>query len=112
MSKNFLISFCLFALLFLPAFTLAEQGVTIPPPPFGSGFNVWQIVINILKFVWPVFVGVAILMFLAAGFFFLSSQGTPEKTKLAKDFLIWAIVGFIVGLLAFSAPYIIINLLN
>lgn len=74
--------------------------------------NLWNAVVRILNFVWPVFVGFAILMFLVSGFLFLSSQGEAGKLKLAKDSLIFGIIGVIVGLLSFSLPYILGNTLG
>ena len=67
----------------------------------------WQIIVRILRFIWPVFVGFAIIMFFVAGFLYLTSAGDPGKTKAARDTFIWSIIGMIVGIMAISLPYII-----
>lgn len=69
--------------------------------------QLWGTIIQLLKFIWPVFIGLAILMFLLAGVYFLTAQGDPGKLKEARSALIWGIVGVVVGILSFSLPYIV-----
>lgn len=45
-------------------------------------------------------VAFATLMLIVAGFYFVTSQGDPEKIKKAKNFVLWALVGLGVGLLS------------
>ena len=73
----------------------------------GQVLNIPGVMLSIISFIWPLFVGFAIIMFLVAGFLFLTASGDPGKVKSAKDALIWGIVGVIVGILAFSLPFII-----
>jgi|SRR3989344_1198022 len=97
--------------------TLASFGILLIFPlmafaiPSAIG-NVVDIMQRILGFIWPVFVGFAIIMFIVAGFIFLTSQGDPGKAKTARDAVIWGVVGVIVGILAFSIPLIIGNTLG
>ncbi len=53
--------------------------------------------------VWPIFLGVVVIMFIYAGFLFLTAQGEPGKVSEAKKALIWAVVGIIVAIFAFSS---------
>lgn len=53
--------------------------------------------------VWPVFVGIVTIMFIFAGFLFLTARGEPAKIETARKALIWGSVGVAVGLIAFSA---------
>ena len=62
--------------------------------------------------VWPIFAGVVILMFIWAGFLYLKARGEPEAISKANKAMIWAIVGVIVGVFAFSATQIIKTLLG
>lgn len=123
-NKKILILFLALVLL-MPVVILAQQQPTCSGGAGGTQFstteqpclpssltNLWNAVVRILNFVWPVFVGFAILMFLVSGFLFLSSQGEAGKLKLAKDSLIFGIIGVIVGLLSFSLPYILGNTLG
>ncbi len=53
--------------------------------------------------VWPVFVGLVFTMFIWAGVLFLTAQGDPGKLETARKAVIWAVVGVVVGIFAFSA---------
>ena len=62
------------------------------------------IICNLLKkIVWPFFLGAAIVMIIWAGYRFLSSNGDPSKITEAKRAVIFAVIGIIVAILAFSA---------
>jgi len=75
--------------------------------------DIKTIVQNIIDLVvWPVFVGGIVVMFLYSGFLFLSSEGDPTKLSKAKMSVLWAVVGIIVGILAFSAKSIITTVLT
>jgi|SRR3989344_7272746 len=79
------------------------------PSAVGSLVDIMQ---RILGFIWPIFLGFAIIMFIVAGFLFLTAQGESSKLKLARDSVIYGVVGVIVGILAFSIPLIIGNTLG
>ncbi len=53
--------------------------------------------------VWPIFVAVVFLMFIWAGILFVTAHGDPTKVSTAKKTVIWAVIGVVVGVLAFSA---------
>jgi len=95
------------ALLALPA--LAFAGVLAPPPLPNTTVDVWGVINKIIGFIWPIFFGVAIVMFLISGFMFLTAAGDPNKIKLGRDALIWGIVGVLVGVLSISIPYIVVG---
>src|ERR1700722_14117106 len=62
------------------------------------------IIQNLLNLViWPVFVGATIIMLIYAGFMFVTSHGDPGKIKSAREAVIWAIVGIVVVIFAYSA---------
>ena len=92
-------------LLALPVITLGADLVAVPclPGQCPADFfkNIIDRLINIV--VWPVFLGVVIIMFIWAGFLFLTAHGDPTKISTAKKAVIFAIVGIAVALLAFSA---------
>jgi len=111
MSKKISVIFYTSVSLFLPLFALAD--VAIPAPPArGSIPNLWALMVSILQIIWPIFIGVSIFMFLISGFLFLTARGEPNRLQLARSSLIWGIVGVIVGILAFSIPFLISDLLN
>jgi hypothetical protein len=73
------------------------------------GFSVIGLVNTILNFIWPVFIGFAVIMFIIAAFYFITAQGEAEKVAEARQFIIWGVVGVAVGILAFTLPYVVQN---
>ena len=55
---------------------------------------------NIINFLFRISLIIAPLMFIFAGFLFVTSEGNPEKVKQAKDLIWWTIIGFVIILLA------------
>ncbi len=58
-------------------------------------------IINII--LWPVFTALIIIMFMWAGYLFLTAQGDSSKIAAAKKAVIFAVVGIAVGLLGYFA---------
>lgn len=109
MEKKYFTFLVLVALIVLPIFVAQAAPIAQPRPPSSNSIvDVWQLINNILDFVWPIFVGSVILMIIFSGFMFVTSAGDPGKMKLAKDALIYAIIGIVVAIFAYSA-YQIIN---
>lgn len=93
MKKNVTIIFSLAVLLLLPSVALAVDPLTW----------VLGIVNRFLDIiVWPVFLSVSVVMFMWAGFLFLTAQGDPGKNATARKLIIWAVVGIVVAVFAFS----------
>lgn len=66
--------------------------------------DVSTIMDNILSMVmWPLFAGIVVIMFLYAGIMFLTANGDPGKLGKARQAVIWAVVGIVVGLIGYSA---------
>jgi hypothetical protein len=109
MNKKIYALACSVALASLPLLAFAQINANVPPalPPLTN--NLWGVIVGILTFIWPVFIGVGMLMFLIAGFVFLTAQGDPSKIKEARQAMIWGTVGIVVGILSFSMPMIIGN---
>ena len=96
MNKKLLSLSSIIALLVFPIATFAGQAV-VPETWFS------EIIGRLMDYVvWPIFTGVIVIMFIYAGFLFLTAAGDPTKITSAKKAAIWAIVGIVVGLLAFG----------
>lgn len=68
---------------------------------------------RILNFiVWPVFIGLAIIMFVWAGILFLAAHGDPGKIGEAKKAAIWGVVGVVVGLMGYIMVGVLRGLLG
>ena len=76
----------------------------MPTPTIDPNTWIDTIIKNFLKMVvWPAFLGAVIIMFIWAGFLFLSSHGEPAKIDQAKKAVLFAVIGVIVAFIAFSA---------
>lgn len=66
----------------------------------------WLVTIinNLLNMVvWPVFLGLIVIMFIWAGILYLTARGDPEKFKKANLAVVFAIIGIIVAILGYKA---------
>lgn len=57
--------------------------------------------------VWPLFIGLVIVMLIWAAVLMLTAQGDENKLATARKAIIWAVIGIIVTIVAFSAVKII-----
>ena len=105
MNKKIAIIVSSMALLATPALLLAD--INPGAAPNQQNINVTQIVNLILNFIWPLFIGFAVIMFIVAGFTFLTAQGDAAKVGAARQAVLWGVVGVVVGVIAFSLPFII-----
>lgn len=93
-------------LLLLVFLLLAQAQVAFAAQPFAQWLN--AIINNVLTMiVWPIFLGLVILTFIWAGILYLTAQGEPSKISQANKAVIYAIVGIIVAIFAFSAVNLI-----
>ena len=105
MNKKLIIALSAVSLMAMPLAAMAafDPGGT----PNSVNLNIVQIINIILNFMWPIFAGFAVIMFLVAGFIFLTASGDPGKVETARQAVLWGVVGVVVGLIAFSIPLII-----
>lgn len=95
MSKKIIYSAIFLCLLFTASFVLADVQITpIGPTSFTTLFE------GISTTILGVVGAIATIMIIVAGIFYLTSAGSPEKMKLAKTTLIYAIAGIVVALAA------------
>lgn len=80
------------------------QGVDIDPSQLGipQGQLNNTNVDNILKLVFGVAGGVALLIVTIAGFKYVLSQGNPQETAKAKNTIVYAIIGLTICVTAFA----------
>jgi len=66
--------------------------------------NFWDLLTRIIDFIFILGVSIAPIMFLVAGFYFITAAGDPEKITTAKKMVLWVLVGL---LIIFSAKGLI-----
>lgn len=60
---------------------------------FGRSNNVAEYVNNILRWLVPSIVGIAVLMMIYAGYLYMTSQGNPDNINQAKEIIIGVVIG-------------------
>lgn len=88
MKKNIILSLILTAVLLVPIAVLADTAPTV---------EVEEVLGKITNWLLGILLAFAVFMIVLAGYHFVAAQGDPEKIKTARHFVLWAIVGIIVG---------------
>jgi len=101
----------LFLIIILFALPFVAGALDFPSLTAKQDFNVTLALDGVINIVWQIFLGVSILMFIIAGFMFVTGHGDPAKTGAAKQAVIYGVIGIIVAILAFSIATIISNIL-
>ena len=92
----------------MPILTFAQIDIgTVQSPPLATGVPTTNPVSGVMKniinyVVWPIAVGVVIVLFIMAGMIFLTAQGEPGKIETARKAVTWGVVGVIIILISFS----------
>ena len=103
MNKKLVNSLAVITTLFLPVLVLAAEP---------SNFIV-TIIDNVLSMiVWPLFIGLVIIMSIWAGILFLTARGSEDQLGKAKKFVVWIIVGIFVAILGYGAYATIVLLIS
>lgn len=88
------------SLIFLSvfAFPLLVFAVSIENPLKANSF--YELLNSIIDLLYYLAIPTTALMIIIAGFFFIFAQGDPTKIETAKTILKWALLGFLIILLA------------
>ena len=66
-----------------------------------------NIIYRITDWIFFILIALAVLFVIIAGFMFVTSGGSPEKTLAARNYLIYAAIGVAVALIARAVPAIV-----
>ena len=62
---------------------------------------------NITDWAFVILMAIAVIFVIIGGFMFMTAAGAPEKTTAARNYILYAVVGIIVALLAKAIPPIV-----
>jgi hypothetical protein len=105
----------LFVMLSLVAapFALAQVTGIQEPPIRNQGIEGWLGVVNtIAKWIYTIILVLSVIMILMAAFNYLTAGGDQAKVKKASQMLIYAVVGIVVAILAFSISSIVTGIVK
>ena len=101
MNKKLISLFSAVSSMVLPLAASAQQ-YSAPFPSTRTTLSGQDIMEAVLKFMWPIFIGYAIIMFIVAGYKFIAG-----KADEGRNALIYGAIGVIVGVVAWSLPAIV-----
>lgn len=79
-------------LILLPSLISAQ--IRIDNPLKADSFA--ELIDNIIKFIFNLALWLAPIMFIIAGFYYITAVGDPQKIKTAKDIILYTIIGLII----------------
>ena len=91
-----------FVLALVPVVNAAQPSVDI-----GDEAKLVTAITNVATTLAVILFALSAIFIVLSGFFYLTAAGNPEQVKKAKDTLIYAIVGIVLGLVAFSIDNLI-----
>lgn len=98
-----------FLVLFLIAIPFVIFG---QDPLIETGGDVIDIVNNITRWLWQLFAAATVLVFLIAGFYYITATGNPQRIEKANNMVKYGIIGVIVALLSAGMAELIKNIIS
>jgi len=97
--KKVLVSLVLISLLSIPVLALAA----VPGPVTAPGWQDYDVVKtldSVSNYLFGFLLVVAAIAIIIAAYFFVTAAGDPDKTKTARNFVLYAVIGVLVAFLA------------
>jgi glucose uptake protein GlcU len=79
---------------------LASPVIALAQEPSPVGYE--QVLENIRYAMWIIFGLFAVIMFIIAGFYFLTAGGDPDRVAKSRSMVIYGVIGIIVAILGYS----------
>ena len=86
---------CLLISFFIPSIIPADAAIEIRNP-LGRGTTLWDLIDRIIDFIFTISLSVGAILFIFAGYRFVTAAGDPEKIKTAKQMVLWTVIGLMV----------------
>lgn len=103
MNKKLLVTLALVSIMMFTVAMVSPAGAYSGPQPPDwrtGGTDFLTILENIFNVAFMVLMVVAAIFLVIAGFYFITAMGDAEKIKIARNFVLWALVGVVVAVLA------------
>lgn len=103
------LSFFLLVLFLMPSILAAAEPST--PKAVGAQ-DLFKIMGRIARWIFTFLIVVAVIAGVIAAYQYITAGGDPEKLETARTNIIYALIALAVGVLAFSIPLIVCNVLG
>ena len=77
--------------IFIP---LIVEGIELLPPTIFTSFE--ELINAIINFIFVLSLGIAPVMIIIAGFYFITAAGNPEKIRVAKKMILYTLIGLLI----------------
>lgn len=98
-------------LALLPFLALAQSG-GVPGPIIVSPTDISVLIQKILDWVAGIIMVIALIMLLFSAILYLTAGGSEDRVGKAKSYLLYAIIGIVIAVLAFSVRPFLVNFLS
>lgn len=88
----------------------ASAQIDIPNPLQASNFT--ELIDGIISFIFMVGIALAPVMFIVAGFYFITAGGDPKRVQTAKQIMLYTSIGLVIILLAKALVYVLKNIIG
>ena len=97
--KKVLVSLTLIGLLIVPALVLAQvvPGQAVPAPELEICCGPNSVLYRLMNWLFTILLVVAAIFIIVAAFMFVTASGDPDKTKTARNFVLYALIGVLVA---------------
>lgn len=109
--KRNLLKIALGSFLLLPVMVAAAVAPHRPSPLWGE-IDFMVALENITNSLFAILLVVAAIAIIVAGYYFVTAAGDTEKTKKARDFVLYALVGVLVAFIAKGLVYLVDTILR
>ena len=90
-----------------PDIANANSTIVVPDGP-----DLFVVIQNILNATFGIIGVVAVIMVIIGGYYYMTSQGEPNRVQRGKNTILYGIIGLIICLSAFAIVNFILNSLN
>lgn len=98
--KKVLVSLVLTSLLLTPILVLAQGEPGPVAAPGWLTYDVIDTLDSITNYLFGFLLVIAAIFIIVAAFMFVTASGDPDKTKTARNFVLYALIGVLVAFLA------------
>ena len=72
------------------------QAETVIIDPLTKHKNFQELIDSLINIIFILAIAIAPIMFIVAGFYFVTAAGEPEKINMAKKMILWTLIGLLV----------------
>lgn len=103
--KKVLLSLVAISLLVAPVIALAQTHEEAPELEVCCGPD--SVVVRLMNWLFTILLIVAAVFIIIAAYYFITASGDPDKTKTARNFVLYALIGVLVAFAARGLVFLV-----